>query len=147
KQKTPVTALNRIYVSSDNVRFGIISDIDDTIVPTGTARLWEMIKTTLFGNAHSRIPFPGVSAFYQALGKGPSGIENNPFFYVSSSPWNLYDFLMEFLEIHGIPHGPLMLRDIGLSREHLISGSHSEHKITQIKRILGITGNIPFILI
>ena len=147
KQKTPVIAINKIYVSSENVRFGIISDIDDTIVPTGTARLWEMLKTTFLGNAYSRIPFPGVSAFYQSLAKGPTGIENNPFFYVSSSPWNLYDFLMEFLDIHEIPKGPLMLRDIGLSRDHFISGSHSEHKITQLKRILGITGNMPFILI
>jgi phosphatidate phosphatase APP1 len=147
KQKSPVVDLNRIYVSTDKVRFGVISDIDDTIVPTGTARLWEMIKTTLFGNAHSRIPFPGVSAFYQALAKGPTGVENNPFFYVSSSPWNLYDFLMEFLEIHGIPQGPLMLRDIGLSRKYFISGSHSDHKITQLERILGITGKMQFILI
>ncbi len=147
KKQNTVIAVNRVYIASEYVKFGIISDIDDTIVPTGTARLWEMLKTTFLGNAYSRIPFPGVAAFYQALSGGVSGNENNPFFYVSSSPWNLYDFLMELIDIHGIPQGPLMLRDLGLSREHLISGSHTEHKLLQIERILTIIRNMQFILI
>ena len=142
-----VTASNRIFIASKNVEFGVISDIDDTIVPTGATRMWEMIKTTFFGNAHTRVPFPGVSAFYQALAKGSAGKVDNPFFYVSSSPWNLYDFLMEFMQIHKIPQGPLMLRDIGLSREYFFSGSHTEHKRTQVERIFKIISNIPFILI
>jgi phosphatidate phosphatase APP1 len=142
-----VSAFNKVFISSDEVEFGVISDIDDTIVPTGATRIWEMFKTTFFKNAHTRIPFPGVAAFYQALAKGFGTTENNPCFYVSSSPWNLYDFLMEFMEIHGIPKGPLMLRDIGLSREYFIAGSHTEHKLTQVERIFEIIHDIPFILI
>jgi phosphatidate phosphatase APP1 len=142
-----VTAVNRIFIATENVEFGVISDIDDTIVSTGATRLWEMVKTTFFRNAHTRIPFPGVSAFYHALEKGSAGKTDNPFFYVSSSPWNLYDFLMEFMHIHEIPQGPLMLRDIGLSRENFFSGSHSEHKLTQVERIFEIISGIPFILI
>ena len=142
-----VSAVNRILMPSGNVEYGIISDIDDTIVPTGATRLWEMLKTTFFGNAHSRVPFPGVSAFYQALAKGNDGIESNPFFYISSSPWNLYDFLMEFLDVHDIPKGPLMLRDLGLSREQFIAGSHSEHKLLQVEKIFKIERHLKFILI
>lgn len=147
KNKHEVHAVNRVFVSSEKTKYGIISDIDDTIVPTGATRLWEMFKTTFFHNPHSRIPFPGVAAFYQALEKGASGIDNNPFFYVSSSPWNLYDFLMEFMKVHRIPGGPLLLRDIGLSREYFISGSHQEHKLFQVERIFRILSEIPFILI
>lgn len=142
-----VTALNKIFMPSEHLEYGIISDIDDTIVPTGATRLWEMIKTTFLGNAYSRIPFPGVSAFYKAMEKGRDEIESNPLFYVSSSPWNLYDFLMEFLEVHHIPKGPLMLRDIGLSREQLIAGSHFDHKLSQVEKIFEFYGEIPFILI
>ncbi|MDO9552281.1 App1 family protein [Rhodonellum sp.] len=142
-----VRAENRILMPSGNVEYGIISDIDDTIVPTGATRIWEMLKTTFFGNAHSRVPFPGVSAFYQALAKGNDGIESNPFFYISSSPWNLYDFLMEFLNVHDIPRGPLMLRDLGLSREQFIAGSHSEHKLLQVEKIFEIERHLQFILI
>jgi phosphatidate phosphatase APP1 len=75
------------------------------------------------------------------------GYENNPFFYVSSSPWNLYDFLWQLMNVHKLPQGPLMLRDIGLSREHFFSGNHTEHKLAQIERIFDIIRDIPFILI
>jgi phosphatidate phosphatase APP1 len=147
RNQIPPVAYGHVFVPSENVEFGVISDIDDTVVPTGATRFWEMLKTTFTGNAHTRVPFPGVAAFYQALSKGLVGYENNPFFYVSSSPWNLYDFLQELMSIHNIPQGPLMLRDIGLSREHFFAGSHSEHKLVQIERIFEIVHDIPFILI
>ncbi|SFB20880.1 App1 family protein [Algoriphagus aquimarinus] len=136
-----------VFLPVGNIDYGIISDVDDTIIPTGAMRMAEMLKTTFAKNAHTRVPFPGVSAFYKALQKGIDGIESNPFFYVSSSPWNLYDFLHELLQIHHIPKGPLMLRDIGLSRTELISGSHSEHKLEQIRHILSTYSQLPFMLI
>ncbi|SFT98084.1 Phosphatidate phosphatase APP1 [Algoriphagus locisalis] len=142
-----VKACGDVFLPVGNIDYGIISDVDDTIIPTGAMRLMEMLKTTFVKNAHTRVPFPGVSAFYKALQKGLDGIESNPFFYVSSSPWNLYDFLHELLQIHHIPKGPLMLRDIGLSRTQLIAGSHSEHKLEQIRHILSTYSQLPFILI
>jgi phosphatidate phosphatase APP1 len=147
KNRKPPVVYSNVFVPSQNVEFGVISDIDDTVVPTGATRLWEMLKTTFLGNAQTRVPFPGVAAFYQALSKGLVGHENNPFFYVSSSPWNLYDFLRELMHIHHLPQGPLMLRDIGLSREHFFAGSHTAHKLVQIERIFDIIRDIPFILI
>ena len=75
-----VKAEGLIYIPDDGVSYGIISNIDDTIVSTGATRLWEMFKTTFFHNAHTRVPFPGVSAFYSALAKGNSSQESNPFF-------------------------------------------------------------------
>lgn len=147
RNQAEVKAGNLVFIPSGHVEYGVISDIDDTIVPTGATRLWEMLKTTFLGNAHSRLPFAGVSAFYQAMAKGSDGIESNPFFYVSSSPWNLYDFLMEFLDVHRIPKGPLMLRDLGLSRDQFIAGSHADHKLHQVEKIFEIVNDIPFILI
>lgn len=142
-----VTAIGYVFLPVGTIDYGIISDVDDTIIPTGAMRMTEMLKTTFAKNAHTRVPFPGVAAFYKALQKGTDGVESNPFFYVSSSPWNLYDFLYELLQIHHIPKGPLMLRDIGLSRTELISGSHSEHKLAQIRQILSTYSHLPFILI
>lgn len=141
-----VKAYADVFLPKGNIDFGIISDVDDTIIPTGAMRMAEMLKTTFAKNAHTRVPFPGVSAFYKALQKGTDGIESNPFFYVSSSPWNLYDFLHELLYIHHIPKGPLMLRDIGLSRTELISGDHSEHKLKQIRQILSTYSQYSFML-
>ena len=50
------------------------------------------------------------------------------------------------MNIHNLPQGPLMLRDIGLSREHFFAGSHTEHKLVQIERIFNFIRDIPFIL-
>ncbi len=144
---TEVVAIGEVYFPAPNVDYGIISDIDDTILSTGAMRIWEMLKVTFSQNAHTRIPFSGVSEFYEALRKGSDHILSNPIFYVSSSPWNIYDFLMEFLDAHRIPRGPLMLRDLGLSREQLIAGSHREHKLKQIVHILDVFSDLPFILI
>lgn len=142
-----VQVQNPVFIPYEECDFGVISDIDDTIVPTGATRFLEMIKTTFFGNAHTRLPFEGVAEFYQALHRGTNELESNPFFYVSSSPWNLYDFLMEFLDAHQIPKGPLMLRDLGLSREQFIAGSHWEHKLRQVEKIFELEKSLSFILI
>lgn len=40
-----------------------------------------------------------------------------------------------------------MLRDLGLSRDQLIAGSHEVHKLKQIKHILQVFHNLAFILI
>ncbi|WBL41685.1 DUF2183 domain-containing protein [Algoriphagus halophytocola] len=146
KGQGSVTAIGKVVIPKGTLDFGVISDIDDTVIPTGAMRLTEMLKTTFAKNAYSRVPFAGVSALYKALEKGRDGLESNPFFYVSSSPWNLYDFLTELLEVHAIPKGPLMLRDIGLSRTELIAGSHEAHKLEQIRKILLFYPHLSFLL-
>ena len=85
-RKTEVVALGEVYIPAADADFGIISDIDDTILATGAMRLWEMLKVTFGQNAHTRVPFPGVSEFYDALRRGSDRILSNPIFYVSSSP-------------------------------------------------------------
>jgi len=142
-----VLADGNVFVPEDTAQFGVISDIDDTIVPTGATRIWAMLKVTFLNNALSRLPFPGIAAFYEALRVGKDKNGQNPFFYVSSSPWNIYDFLSEFLKVHNIPNGPLMLRDIGLSREQFIAGSHKLHKLKQIEHIFEVFHDLQFILI
>jgi phosphatidate phosphatase APP1 len=54
---------------------------------------------------------------------------------------------MEFLDAHQIPKGPLMLRDLGLSRDQWIAGSHKVHKLKQIEHIFEVYPDLPFILI
>jgi phosphatidate phosphatase APP1 len=94
-------------------------------------------------NARTRKPFEGVAAFYRALHQGASGSEGNPIFYVSKSPWNLYVPLVEFLELQGIPAGPLLLRDYG---KHLLFAP-DRHKEHGIARILATYPKLKFVLI
>jgi phosphatidate phosphatase APP1 len=135
-----------VLVPPADAEYGIISDIDDTIVKTTATSLLAMSRNTFFHNAHTRLPFAGVSEFYKSLQLGRNGKRNNPFFYVSSSPWNLYDLLIDFLDINDIPEGPLLLRDFGLDVDKE-SSDHMGHKFKEIKNILLTYPNLNFVLI
>ena len=142
---TPVNA--EMMIPPADAEYGIISDIDDTIIRTGATNLLAMGKTVLLGNARTRLPFAGVSAFYKSLQLGRNGKRNNPFFYVSSSPWNLYDLLIDFMDHNDIPQGPLLLRDFGLKSESFMSGDYMSHKLTAIKQILDTYPQLNFVLV
>jgi len=75
------------------------------------------------------------------------GNANNPFFYVSSSPWNLFEVLAEFLELRKIPAGPLLLRDWGVSSVDPGEGGHAGHKTRHITTLLELYPALPFILV
>ncbi len=143
----PVKMKANVLVPPSSAAFGIISDIDDTIVKTDATRLLKMAWNTFAGNAHTREAFVGVSAFYRALHRGGSGKESNPVFYVSSSPWNLYDLLTDFMLLNKIPPGPLFLKDYGFTQNKIFSEGHTEHKLKKIKKVMDAIPHLPFILI
>jgi phosphatidate phosphatase APP1 len=127
-------AAARVLVPSEEARFGVISDIDDTVVTSNVTRKVRMIMTVALTNARTRKPFKGVAAFYRALHAGV-----NPVFYVSKSPWNLYAPIVEYLAVQGLPEGPVMLRDFGFRTQ-------SEHKRKAIEEILTTYPKLPFVL-
>jgi phosphatidate phosphatase APP1 len=141
-----VRAVGRVSVPLPSAAFGIISDLDDTVITTNVTNRLRMFLTVALLNEYTRMPFKGVAAFYRALQKGAGGAENNPIFYVSSSPWNLYPFLTEFLKLHNIPLGTLFLKDFG-SHTIFNSGDHAAHKIKSIESILNAYPDLPFVLI
>ncbi|MFD2512609.1 App1 family protein [Pontibacter locisalis] len=142
-----IKATAHVLVPPPDAEYGIISDIDDTIVRTGATSLLQTGRNVLLNNAHSRIPFHGVSQFYRSLQLGHNGKRNNPFFYVSSSPWNNYDLLYHFLELNDIPQGPLLLRDFGIDENKLGHSDHMSHKYKEIQNILITYPRLNFILI
>jgi phosphatidate phosphatase APP1 len=137
----------QVLVPPPDAEYGVISDIDDTIIKTTATHLLAMSRNVFFYNAHTRLPFAGISEFYKALQLGRNGKRNNPFFYVSSSPWNLYDLLIDFLDLNNIPHGPLLLRDFGLNKNEFMSNDHMGHKFKEIENILLTYPQLNFVLI
>ncbi len=127
--------------------FCVISDVDDTVLQTEATSFIKMLRTTLLGNAYTRLPFEGVAAFYKALALGNHSAPTNPLFYVSSSPWNLYDLLQDFFHIEGLPSGPLFLRDFGIEPDKFITGGHGSHKRKAIDELLATHPGVPFLLI
>lgn len=136
-----------VLVPPVDAEYGVISDIDDTIIQTSATDILAMSRTVFLKNARTRLPFAGVSEFYKALQLGRNGKRNNPFFYVSSSPWNMYDLLKDFLSLNEIPEGPLLLRDFGLQDNKFISSGHMGHKFKEIENILLTYPLLNFVLI
>jgi phosphatidate phosphatase APP1 len=143
----PPTARAHVLTPAADARFGVISDIDDTVVRTDATSMVRMARHVILGNARTRIPFHGVAAFYRSLHTGAPGGGPNPIFYVSSGPWNLYELIVEFMEHRDIPPGPVLLRDWGLTGERNHPTRHRPHKSEAIRHILGSYPDLPFILI
>jgi phosphatidate phosphatase APP1 len=140
-EETGVRATGSVLVPA-GARFGVISDLDDTVVRSNVTSFLKMAQIVLLNNAHTRLPFEGVASFYHALQRG-EGQEFNPIFYVSSSPWNLYDLLEDFLDVHGVPAGPLFLKD--WSPTTMLG--HEKHKLGVIRMLLATYPELPFVLI
>lgn len=142
-----VKAVGEVLIPNETAEYGVISDVDDTILISKSTEIIKKAELTFFNNAHTRTPFEGVSAFYQALHQGSDGSCMNPVFYVSSSPWNLYGLLLHFCKVHDIPKGPFLLRDLGLSENKFVKTGHIGHKQERISRIMHTYPDMQFVLI
>lgn len=141
------TATAEVLVVGSDAELGVISDLDDTVIITGVRNLLRRAWALFMSESADRLPFEGVRAYYRALHDGISGTAGNPIFYVSSSPWNLYPHLADFLERHDIPAGPILLRDWGLTRHGFAPGGGHGHKKEKIRQILDAFPDLPFLLI
>ncbi|GAA5113050.1 App1 family protein [Alloalcanivorax gelatiniphagus] len=125
-----------VRVPAAGAAFGIISDVDDTILQTGVQRVRQMVVQTFAGSSITRTPFPGAVDLYRDLAAGV-----NPVFYVSSSPWNLHSFLLGFLRHRGFPLGPVLLRDLLGTR----AGREQKHQ--RIREVLDLHPDLRFVLL
>jgi phosphatidate phosphatase APP1 len=142
-----VRATHDVLVPSRHAAFGIISDLDDTVVHTGITSLLLAAKLTFLENAKTRKPLDGVAKLYEALQQGKAERRINPLFYISSSPWNLYDLLVDFLRLNEIPPGPLLLRDLGLDATKFIKEKGHGHKQRKAQALLESYPDLPFVLV
>jgi phosphatidate phosphatase APP1 len=141
-------AFGTVFIPDKNAEFGVISDIDDTVLVSDVTHFLGRLKLMLLKNASQRSPFPGVGAFLRALCKGSDGQGQNPLFFVSGSEWNLFDLLINFFRAHNIPEGPLLLRDKGIRLDGgKFETSEQEYKQEKIRHILDTFPDLRFICI
>lgn len=130
-------------------QYGFISDIDDTFLISHSSNLRKRLYVLFTHNAHSRKPFEGSVKHYQLLAKGNTTAEApNPFFYVSSSEWNLYDYILEFTTVNGMPRGVFLLNVLKRFRQIFKTGQNNHQtKFMRIVRILEAYPSQRFILL
>ena len=139
------------YIRPHEGTFGFISDIDDTFLVSHTRSVLRKLFILLFRNVNDRKIFEDVVPHYQALSKAgrTNKGEQNAFFYVSSSEWNLYRFIVDFTKLHELPRAVLLLKDIKTSLLDFFftgRGDHN-HKFDKIKHILEFYPHLQYTLL
>ncbi len=129
--------------------FAVISDIDDTFLISYSANLRKRLFVLLTENALSRKPFDGVVEHYKMLSHARASKDTvNAFFYVSSSEWNLYDYIRDFSKQHQLPQGVHLLNQVKTFSQVFKTGQNNHGtKFMRISRILEAYPQQQFILL
>ena len=132
-------------------KYAIISDIDDTFLISYSGNFFKKLYVMLLKNINKRRIFKDVVPHYKALSTYGQEKEHafNSFFYVSSSEWNLYDFVNEFAKKHELPKAVIKLKKIktGISDFLMTGRGGHDHKFEKIKDIISFYPNLKYVLI
>ncbi|MCC4213152.1 App1 family protein [Leeuwenhoekiella parthenopeia] len=129
----------------------IISDIDDTFLISHSGNIFKKLFVMLARNVNRRKTFKDVVRHYQALsssGHAGNGTRNS-FFYVSSSEYNLYDFIIQFSKLQKLPKAVLKLKDIktGITDFLGTGGGNHDHKFVKIKDLIAFYPKQQYVLL
>jgi phosphatidate phosphatase APP1 len=144
-----ITTGNGSFFVPHSTQYGFISDIDDTFLISHSASIFKRMYVLFTHNARSRKTFNDVVYHYQLLSVAHTTVaEPNPFFYVSSSEWNLYDYITEFARINKLPRGIFLLNQVKRWYQIFKTGKtkHSG-KFVRIVRILELFPHQRFVLL
>lgn len=132
-----------------STQFILVSDIDDTVMVSHSATVFRRLRELLIKNPRTRRQFQDLSDYYQRLALARTHADMpNPFFYVSSSEWNLYEYLREFFNYNRLPRGIFLLSQVKRLFQLLLTGkTKHEGKLMRIARILHVFPNQQFILL
>ena len=99
-----------VQVVSSHATFGLVSDIDDTILSTMLPRPFIAAWNSFFRTEAARQAIPGMAVFYDdLLGRHPGAAV----MYLSTGAWNTHGFLKRFMRRHRYPEGAMLLTDWG----------------------------------
>jgi phosphatidate phosphatase APP1 len=142
------TSAGTVFVPYET-QYGFISDIDDTFLISHSSNMRKRLFVLFTENARSRQPFEDAVKHYQLLASSNTGPEApNPFFFVSSSEWNLYDYILEFTIVNEMPKGVFLLNQLKLFSQLLKTGQNNHQtKFTRIARILETYPKQRFVLL
>jgi phosphatidate phosphatase APP1 len=132
-----------VRVVDPAMKFGVISDIDDTVMVTALPRPLLAAWNTFVLDEHARAAVPGMAVLYERLVTANPGA---PVFYLSTGAWNVAPALTRFLSRHLYPAGPLLLTDWGPTPDRWFR-SGQEHKRNTLMRLAAEFPDIKWLLI
>lgn len=148
ENKITASGEGKIFVPN-STQYGFISDIDDTVLVSHSSTTGKKLRTLFTKNPRSRKTFADVVKFYGLLANAYTDeAVPNPFFYVSSSEWNLYDDLNEFFKFNDLPKGVFLLNELKRWYQLFKTGkTKHQGKIIRVVRILEAFPKQRFVLL
>ncbi|WP_432714506.1 App1 family protein [Pedobacter sp.] len=136
----------KIYVPHIT-QYAFVSDIDDTVMVSHSATVFRRLRELFIKNPRTRKTFAHAQKHYDLLAHAHTEADQpNPFFYVSSSEWNLYDYLVEMFRFNEMPEGAFLLNQIKQWKGLFKTGKTGhEGKLLRVRRILAAFPNQKFV--
>jgi phosphatidate phosphatase APP1 len=132
-----------VFIVDPATKFGIISDVDDTVMVTALPRPFLAAWNTFVLDEHARVPTPGMAVLLERLA---ATHPNTPAVYLSTGAWNVAPTLSRFLSRNLFPAGPLLLTDWGPTHDRLFR-SGREHKKISLERLAEEFPGLKWLLI
>ncbi len=132
-----------VHVVDPDARFGVVSDVDDTVMVTALPRPFVAAWNTFVLNEHARIPTPGMAVLLSWLAESR---QHTPVIYLSTGAWNVAPTLSRFLSRNLYPAGPLLLTDWGPTHDRWFRSGRA-HKSDNLKRLAAEFPKIKWLLI
>lgn len=139
--RKPVDA--RVFIVGPDVRFGVVSDVDDTVMVTALPRPLIAFWNSFVVDEHARLPVPGMAVLLERLAREQAGA---PVVYLSTGAWNVTPTLTRFLSRHLFPQGAMLLTDWGPTHDRWFR-SGREHKLTNLRRLATEFPQVKWLLI
>lgn len=141
RRRVPIDA--QLFSFSSKAKVGVISDVDDTIMVTQVPTLWKAVYNMMLLSPRKRASVPGMTVMYNRI---QDMFPDAPFFYLSTSPWNVESSIRHFIDDYGFPGGPLLLRDLD-PRPKTFVPSGVQHKLEYVEQLMEDFPDMKFILI
>lgn len=132
-----------VFILDTSVNFGVISDIDDTVMVTALPRPFLAAWNTFVLDEHARRPVPGMAVLYERLTRDHPGA---PVVYLSTGAWNVAPTLTRFLSRNLYPAGPLLLTDWGPTHDRWFR-SGTDHKRETLTRLAAEFPQVRWLLV
>jgi phosphatidate phosphatase APP1 len=141
------SAFGQIFIPH-STQYAFISDIDDTVMVSHSATIFRRLRALFTKNPKSRRAFEDVVSHYCLLSLSHTTQDvPNPFFYVSSSEWNLYEDLVDFFQHNRLPKGSFLLSQMKRWHQLFKTGkTKHEAKLIKVYRILKVFPKQKFVL-
>lgn len=106
-----------VYIVAPDARFGLISDIDDTVITTSLPRPMIAAWNTFFRHENARRVVPGMGPLYRTIMAEHPGA---PIIFVSTGAWNTAPTLTPLPQAQRFPHRAAAAHRLGADEHGLV---------------------------